>query len=70
MGKFNEVSLPEKDNIYSYLNTKDITDADYVHAQKVGKDYTTKNLTEFHDLSVQSDTLLLTDVFTNFQNMS
>ena len=27
--KFNETSLPEKENFYSNLNMEDITDADY-----------------------------------------
>ena len=29
-GKFNETSLPEKEELYSNLNMKDITDADYM----------------------------------------
>ena len=36
---------------------------------KIGfKDFKIKNLVEFQDLYVQSDTLLLADVFKNFQN--
>ena len=30
--RFSESSLPEKEDIYSNLNMKDITDADYMHA--------------------------------------
>ena len=48
---------------------EDITDADYVHAKRVCKDFEIKNLGEYHDLHVQSDTLLLADVFENFRNM-
>ena len=48
----------------------DVTDADYTHAKRVCKDFEIKNLVEYHDLYVQSDTLLLADVFNNFQNMS
>ena len=47
---------------------EDITDADYAHAKKVCKDFEIKNLGEYHDLYVQSDTLLA-DVFENFRNM-
>ena len=67
--KFNETSLPEKSDFYSHLNMEDITDADYTHAKRVCKNFEMKNLGEYHDLFVQSDTLLLTDVFENFQNM-
>ena len=44
----------------------DITDADYTHAKRVCKDFEIKNLGEYQDLYVQSDTLLLVDVFENF----
>ena len=37
--KFNETSLPEKEDFYSHLNMEDITDADYVYAKKVCKDF-------------------------------
>ena len=67
--KFNETSLPEKEDFYSHLNMEDITDADYAHAKRVCKDFEIKNLGEYHDLYVQSDTLLLADVFENFRNM-
>ena len=33
--KFNETSLPEKEEFYSNLNMGDITDADYMHAKRV-----------------------------------
>ena len=53
---------------HHYLK-KNITDADYAHAKRVCKDFQMKNLREYHDLYVQSDTLLLADVFENFRNM-
>ena len=67
--KFDETSLPEKEDFYSHLNMEDITDADYVHAKRVCKEFEIKNLGEYHDLYVQSDTLMLADVFENFRNM-
>ena len=67
--KFNETSLPEKEDFYNYLNMEDITDADYVHAKRVCKDFEIKNVGEYNDFYVESDTLLLADVFENFRNM-
>ena len=40
-----------------------------MHMEKVRKDFKIKNLGEYHDLYVQSHTLLLADIFENFQNM-
>ena len=65
--KFNET--PEKEDFYSHLNMEDITDADYVHVKRVCKDFEIKDLGEYHDLYVQSDTLLFVYVFENFTNM-
>ena len=48
---------------------KDITDADYAHAKRVCKDFEIKKIKKHYDLYVQSDTLLLADVFENFRNM-
>ena len=67
--KFNETSLPEKGDFHSHLNMEDITDADCAHTKKVCKDFKIKNLGEYHALYLQSDTLLLADVFENFRNM-
>ena len=68
--KFNETSLTEKENFYCHINIKDITDENYAYAKKVCKDFEIKNSGEYHDLYVQSDPLLLADVFKNFRNMS
>ena len=65
--KFNETSLPEKEDFYSHLNMEHITGADYAHAKRVCKHFEIKNLGEYHDLYVQSDALLLADVFGNFK---
>ena len=32
--KFNKTSLPEKEDFYSRLNMKDVTDANYIYGQK------------------------------------
>ena len=65
--RFEETSLPNK-AFYSSLNMEDITDVDHRHAKRVFKSLNNKNLGDYHDLYVQSDTLLLADVFENFRN--
>ena len=44
---------------------EDITDADYAHTKRVCKDFEIKKIRKYLDLYVQSDTLLLADVFRN-----
>ena len=66
--RFDETSLPDKEAFYSSLNMENITDADHRHAKRVFKEFNNKNLGNYHDLYVQSDTLLFVDVFENFRN--
>ena len=66
--KFNETELPDKESFYSELNKEGITDEDYVHAQKVWDVFEIKNLGEYHDLYVQSDAILLAEVYENFRD--
>ena len=66
--RFDETSLPNKESFYSNLNMENIDDIDYRHGNNVFKRFKFKNLGEYHDLYVQSDTLLLADVFENFRN--
>ena len=67
--KFNETTLPEKEEFYSNFNMGNITDADYIHAKRVCKDFKINNSGEYHDLYFKSDTLLLADVFENVRKM-
>ena len=67
--KFNETALPTKKDFYSNLNLENNSDEDCTHAQKVWDVFKIKNLGEYHDLYVQSDTLLLADVYENIRNM-
>ena len=47
---------------------ENITNSDYRHAQRVFKTFNNKNLGDYRDIYVQSDVLLLADVFENFRN--
>ena len=66
--KFNETSLSPKKAFYSKLNLEDISDEDYNNVRKVCDVFEIRNLGEYHDLYVQSDTLLLADVFEKFRD--
>ena len=67
--RFNETSLPSKEDFYSNLNMEDVDDIDYRHGNNVFKGFKLDNLGDNHDLYVKSDTLLLADVFENFTDM-
>ena len=67
--RFSEISLRTKKDFYSNSNMEDISDIDYRHANNVFKVFKLENLGDYHDLYVQSDTLLLADVFNNFRDM-
>ena len=67
--RFNETSLPSKESFYSNLNMEDIGDIGYRYGNNVFNKFKLNNLGDYHDLYVQSDTLLLADVFKNFRDM-
>ena len=66
--RFHENTIPPKEAFYSELNLEVITDKDYEHVTKVLEAFEIKSLGKYHDLYVQCDTFLLSDVFENFRN--
>ena len=50
--RFSETELPDKESFYSELNLENVTDEDYMHAQKVWDVFEIENLGEYHDLHV------------------
>ena len=56
--RFDETSLSDKEALYSSPNIEDITDVDHRHAKRVFKNLNNRNIGDYHDVFVQSDTLL------------
>ena len=67
--RFGETKLREKEKFDSSLSGKGITDEEYAHPKPVWETFGCRNLGDYHDLYVATDTLLLADVFENFRNV-
>ena len=67
--RFTETQLPEKESFYSSLSGRGITEQEYSRAKQVWVEFGCRNLGEYHDLYVKTDTLLLADVFENFRKV-
>ena len=61
--RFEETSLPPKEAYFNDLTNKEISEEDYSFAQKLWKKFKLKNLGELHNLYVETDVLLLADMF-------
>ena len=66
--RFDETKLPSIDKFYSNLKLEKIIHSDCRHANRVFKKSKLKYMGEYRDLYVNSDNLLLFDVFENFRN--
>ena len=66
--KFNKLVPLDKKYYYSELNDADISDNDIAHVKNMRDTFKIKNLGEYHDLYVKSDTASLVDIFENFRD--
>ncbi len=66
----NYPGLPPKEHFYSKVKLEDISDKDYEHAQNVYNEFKCKDFGDYHWLYLETDVLLLADVFENFRNVS
>ena len=69
LSKLAEKQLPPSNRFYSHLTEEGISEDDYEHAQIVWKEFKIKSMRGYHDLYLESDVLLLADVFENFRNV-
>ena len=67
--RLNEEKLSNKSDFYCSFNMEDISEIDYRHPLKVFNKFNIKHLGKYHDLYVQSDTILLADIFESFRNL-
>ena len=69
MEKFKENHLPSKEEFFNDLSKKEISDEDFQFVHQLWKTFNLKNLGELHDLYMETDTLLLADVFQNYRQV-
>src|SRR5436190_6102844 len=67
--KFNE-QLPPIDKFYSTLRGKGIKPDKYQQALNIWQHFNVQNMQQYHDLYLETDTLLLAEVFETFRELS
>ena len=64
-----EKNLPDKKEFYNILTMKHISDEEYKNVKEFYKQMKFKNIREYLSCYLETDILLLSDVFENFRNM-
>lgn len=67
--RLDETVLPSQESFYSKLKDSGISNDDYFHAQKVWDAFKINNLGEYMELYLQTDVLLLADIFEQFREV-
>ena len=67
MDKMKSKGFPSKDSFYSTFYESHASDEDYHRAEKVWDHLNMKTMKDYHDLYLETDVLLLADVFENFR---
>ncbi|CAB4007494.1 Gastrula zinc finger [Paramuricea clavata] len=67
ISKLNVEGLPNRDKFYSSLYESEVKEEDYQRALKVWDHFKMKTMRDYHDLYLETDVLLLADVFENFR---
>ena len=67
--RLSETRLPPIECWYSRLNDNNISQEDFSHANRVWDTFQMKTMRDYHDLYLQTDVLLLADVFERFRDI-
>ena len=69
LSKFAEKQLPPIDRLYSHLTKEGISEEDYEHAKTICEEFKIKSMRGYPDLYLESNVLLLADVFEHLRNV-
>ncbi|XP_048582217.1 uncharacterized protein LOC125561810 [Nematostella vectensis] len=67
--KLDATQLPQREAFHSKLNDTDISEEDHLHARRVWEVFGMGTMRDYHNLYLESDVLLLADVFENFRDV-
>ena len=67
--KFNDTKPPPRKTFFSKLTGRGISKKDYKHVWKVWHTFKMKTFKDYHELYIETDVLLLADVFENFRDL-
>lgn len=68
-GKMSEPSLPPIEAFYSKLRGEGIKLTEYAYAQRIWREFDCKRFEDYHNIYLDSDVLLLADVFEPFRDL-
>lgn len=67
--KLKTVALPSKNDFYDVITDTMISDEDYCRAERAWDIFQCKSLGNYSDIYIQSDVLLLANIFENFRDI-
>ena len=67
--RFDETRLPIKDSFYSNLSMSGVGDKEYEHPRNFWREFRIRNIGEYQDLYLKTDTIPLANVFESFRSL-